>query len=81
MNFGQLIVLHLSDAVGVEIAKLHNGRVREIPWVRSMPDHLRNSLIAASPSQAVSEIAEGKVAGLAASLGLAEDMDTGACHI
>ena len=46
-----------------------------------MPDHLRKSLMASSPSQAVSEIAERKVAGLAASLGLADDMDTVACHI
>jgi hypothetical protein len=46
-----------------------------------MPDHLRKSLMAPSPSQAVSEIAERKVAGLAASLGLADDMDTVACHI
>ena len=37
--------------------------------------------MAASPSQAVSEIVERKVAGLAASLGLAEDIDTVACHV
>ena len=46
-----------------------------------MPDHLGKSLMAASHSQAVSEIVERKVAGLAASLGLADDMDTVACHI
>ena len=34
-----------------------------------------------SHSQVVSEIAERKVAVLAAALGLAEDMDTVACHI
>ena len=46
-----------------------------------MPDHLGKSLMAASHSQAVSEIVERKVAGLDCLAWSSGEMDTVACHI